>query len=171
MDFYDVVKSRRSIRAYLDKPVEEEKLARIRGAVRQAPTACNKQPFRFLEVGGGSAKEAVLSCYSNDWLRTAPMLMVAVGLPDQAWSRFNGKSIHEVDVAIAMEHLVLAAAAESLATCWICAFDQEAMREALGLSETEIPVAMTPLGYAAKEPAAVPRKPINELFEVLSRQF
>ncbi|MFW5803589.1 MAG: nitroreductase family protein [Verrucomicrobiota bacterium] len=168
MEFYDVVKSRRSIRAYLDKPVEEEKLTRVRNAVRQAPTACNRQPFRFLELRGGAAKEAVLSCYSRDWLRTAPMLMVAVGLPRQAWSRFNGKSIYEVDVAIAMEHLVLSAAAEGLGTCWICAFDQEALREALSLSETEIPVAITPLGYAAKEPDAVPRKPVNELFEVVT---
>ncbi len=169
MDFYDVVTSRRSIRAYRDKPVEKEKLGRIREAVQLAPTACNRQPFRFLEVSGDAPKEAVLSCYSRDWLRTAPMLMVAVGLPSQAWSRFNGKSIHEVDVAIAMEHLVLAATAEGLATCWICAFDQEALREALGLSATEIPVAMTPLGYAAKEPPAVPRKPVNELFEVVCR--
>lgn len=165
MDFYDVVAARRSIRAYRSDAVEEEKLARIREAVRQAPTACNRQPFRFLELREGLAREAVESCYSREWIRSAPLLVVAVGSTSEAWARFNGRSIYDVDVAIALEHLVLAATAEGLGTCWICAFDQEALHDALGLAGDEVAVAITPLGYPAETPGPIQRKPIADLFQ------
>lgn len=164
MDFHDAIRARRSIRYFENTPVEEEKLTRIRDAVRLAPTARNRQPFRFVEVVSTEKRHALCDCYSRDWLQSAPLIIAAVGKPSEAWTRLNGRSICDVDVAIALEHLVLAAAAEGLATCWICAFDQEHAHDALDLPTEETVVALTPLGYGAMAPADIPRKSVEELF-------
>ena len=168
MDFYDVIRNRRSVRSYRDRPVEEEKRVRLREAVRLAPTACNYQPFCFLEIVGPEAREAVAACYPREWFGRAPMYYVAVADPQVAWSRKNGNSSYEIDAAIAMEHLVLAATAEGLATCWICAFDQEELHRALELPAEVVPVAMTPVGYRDGDlPPLPPRKTVDELFRRL----
>ena len=81
----------------------------------------------------------------------------------QAWSRRDNKSYGDVDVTIAMDHLILAATELGLGTCWIAAFDPEAAREVLGLPEGVEPVAFTPLGYAADHPETKRRKPLSDL--------
>jgi nitroreductase len=85
-----------------------------------------------------------------------------LGNRKSGWRR-DGQSYHEVDVAIAVEHLVLAAAVEGLGTCWICAFDREAMHRALGLDADWDPVAVTPLGYADDLSPRTPRKAVSEI--------
>jgi nitroreductase len=165
MEFYDVVRCRRSIRAYEPEPLAEDALTRIIEAVNLAPTACNLQPFRFLLVAAPQTRAAIAACYPQPWLAQAPMIVVALGNADAAWKRLNGSSSHTLDVAIAMEHLVLAAAAEGLGTCWVCAFDQERMRRALGLEPQWEVVAITPLGKPAETPGKQQRKPIAEIVE------
>ena len=85
--------------------------------------------------------------------------------PGSAWKRFDGTSAHVIDVSIAMEHLVLAAAAEGLGTCWVCAFDQKKLHGKLGLGPEWDVVALTPLGFAAVPPKPLQRKKFEELFE------
>ena len=85
-----------------------------------------------------------------------------------SFKRFNGQSAHSIDVAIALEHLVLAAAAEGLGTCWICAFDQDAARLTLRLPDCWEVVAMTPLGRPVGEPSPQTRKPLDEIIERLT---
>ena len=93
----------------------------------------------------------------------APELIIALGNGKTAWQR-DGESIHCVDVAIAFEHLVLAATAEGLGTCWICAFDRDNVSQALALSPEWEPVAITPIGYAADgTPVRSERKPLKEI--------
>jgi nitroreductase len=77
--------------------------------------------------------------------------------------RSDGKNYNDVDLAIAMDHLVLAAANLGLGTCWIAAFDPAAAREVMGLPEGVEPVAFTPLGYPADYPGPKERKPLEEL--------
>lgn len=163
MQFYDVVRARRSVRNFRASPVEPEKLERIFQAVQLAPSACNLQPYRFLVVRSGSLRER-LGSVLQAWVFTAPVLVVALGHRLTAWHR-DGQSIHPIDVAIAVEHLVLAATAEGLGTCWICAFDRTALVHALDLDSTWDPVAVVPIGYPDDPNPQPAHKPIGELFQ------
>jgi nitroreductase len=167
MQFHEVIRKRRSIRGYQSQSVPQEKLDRVWEAVRLAPSACNFQPVRFLLVESAAARATVCECYKAPWLREAPLIVVVLGSRERAWKRVNGTSAHPIDAAIAMEHLVLAAAAEGLGTCWVCAFDQEALHARLKLPPEWEVVALTPLGYPAAEPKPLERKPVSELVQVL----
>ena len=168
MEFYEVLRRRRSVRAYVPEAIPEKVLSRLFEAVQLAPSACNNQPVRFLFVTEAETKHRICACYPRAWLAQAPVVVVALGNKDTAWRRFDGTSAHPLDVAIAMEHLVLAAAAEGLGSCWICAFDQEAMRQALRLPECWEAVALTPLGRPAADPGPQGRKPLDEIIERLT---
>lgn len=166
MDFYDVIAKRCSVRGYQSTSVPEDVLQRLWEAVRAAPSACNFQPVRFLVLASESGRRIACTCYTQSWLAEAPLVVVALGNRETAWKRFDGTSAHSIDVSIALEHLVLAAAAEGLGTCWVCAFDQARLARGLGLAPEWEAVALTPLGYPAAMPAPKPRKPVDELIEV-----
>ncbi len=164
MDFYEVVRKRRSIRRYLPKKVEEEKLNRILEAARLAPSAANKQPWRFIVVKSKELKGKLRAAYDKDWFIEAPAIIVACADPREAWIRSDGEEYWKVDVAIALEHLVLAAANEGLGTCWIAAFKEEEVKKTLKIPNHVRVVAMTPLGYPAEEKGPVSkRKKLSEL--------
>ncbi len=167
MQFYEVLRRRRSIRSYRPDAVPEASLARIWEAVQLAPTACNRQPFQFLLLLSEEKKEAVYRCYGSAWLRQAPAIVVALGDREEAWKRLSGASVHPIDTAIAMEHLVLAAAAEGLGTCWICAFDQDKLHRELDLNPKWEAIALTPLGFPAETPSPRGSKSVGELVRVL----
>ena len=158
MKFYDVVKSRRSVRSYTGDAIDRESLGRICEAVRWAPSACNLQPWMFRVVLNCETRNKICSVYKGDWLKKAPGIVLALGNRDIAWKRVEGNSIIDMDIGIAMEHFVLAAAAEGLGTCWICAFDQDRAHRQFALSPEWEVVAMTPLGYP--DPA-VPLRPFS----------
>ncbi len=166
MEFHDVLKTRRSIRGFKPDPVSQELLDRVFEAVRIAPSACNLQPWKFLVLRTPEPKALVYEVYNRGaWLREAPMIVVALGNRKTAWKRLDGTSAHVIDVSIAMEHLVLAAANEGLGTCWICAFDQAQLHHKLGLSSEWDVVAMTPLGYPDGEVRPFSRKALAEIVE------
>jgi nitroreductase len=165
MDFYEVVERRRSVRAYRREPVEEDKLGRILEAARVAPSAANRQPLRFFVIREAAQRERMLDAYAQPWFAEAPVIICACTTPGTAWSRVDGKNYADVDLAIAMEHLILAATAEGLGTCWIGAFKPDKVRELLDLPPELEPVAMTPLGYAADEEKPTKRKPLDDLVE------
>ncbi len=165
MEFYDVVSKRRSVRAYRTDPVEAEKLDRILNAARQAPTAANRQPLHFYVVCDAALRERLLGAYSQKWFAQAPVIICACARPSQGWQRVDGKNYADVDVTIAMDHLILAATAEGLGTCWIGAFKPDRLRDILELPADLEPVAMTPLGYPATEPGPTSRKELSEIVE------
>lgn len=168
MEFYEVLKKRRSIRLYKDTPVPDEALERILEAIQNAPTACNRQPFKFFIVKDPVIRERLAGTYREDWLKTAPIIVAAASDASAAWRRREGDSIADADTAIAMEHFVLAAAAEGLGTCWICAFERAKANAALGLTDTALNVfAISPLGYAKADPVPFVRKEIKEISEIL----
>lgn len=164
MDFYDVIACRRSIRGYKPDAVPQEAVERIKGAVSLAPSACNRQPLKFVFVTNPEVRKAAASCYTAPWLAEAPMIVLACGDADSAWHRFDGTSAVNIDLGIAMEHLVLSAAAEGLGTCWICAFDIDAMTEACNIPSPWKVLAVTPVGYANAVPRELTRKTDDDLF-------
>lgn len=163
MEFSDLIQKRYSVRAYKPDPVEEAKLSQVLEAARLAPTACNRQPFQIVVVHTAGRQAELKRIYKADWFAQAPLVLCACGLPFQNWVRRDGKNYNDVDVTIAMDHLILAAANLGLGTCWIGAFDPAAAREVLGLPVEVEPIAFTPLGYPADQPKPKDRKPLSEL--------
>jgi nitroreductase len=163
MEFTELIRKRYSVRAYKSDPVEDEVLAQVLEAMRLAPTAANRQPVRFIVVRTAGRQAELRRIYDREWFLQAPLVICACGVPAQTWVRSDGKNYNDVDVAIAMDHLVLAATDLGLGTCWVAAFDLAAAREVLGLPDGVEPVAFTPLGYPADRPGPKERKPLSEL--------
>ena len=164
MDFFELIKKRYSTRAYKPDPVEPEKLVQICEAARLAPTAANRQPFHVLVIQTAEKSALLKRIYGPDWFSDAPVVLCVCGTPGEAWRRRNdGKSYCDVDAAIVMDHIILAATALGLGTCWIGAFDPEAARKVLNLPSEVEPIAFTPLGYAADQPRKKQRKPLADL--------
>ncbi|MCK4283059.1 MAG: nitroreductase family protein [Candidatus Brocadiae bacterium] len=165
MDFYEVIRQRRSIRAYRSDPVEEDRLLRVLDAARVAPSAANRQPVHFTVIRDDALRAKMVEVYSQQWFVQAPVIICACARPSEAWQRSDGKNYADVDLTIAMDHLILAATAEGLGTCWIGAFKQDKLRKLLDLPPELEPVALTPLGYPAEKPDARPRKPLDDMVE------
>ncbi|MGC8874758.1 MAG: nitroreductase family protein [Chloroflexia bacterium] len=163
MEFADLILKRYSVRAYRPDPVEEEKLARVLEAARLAPTAANRQPFQLIVIRTAGRERELRRIYNSKWFVEAPIVICACGLPEEGWIRQDGVNYTMVDVAIAMDHLILAATELGLGTCWIAAFNPQAAREVLGLPEGVEPIAFTPLGYPADQPKPKRRKPLEDL--------
>lgn len=163
MTFLELAEKRYSVRAYKPDPVEEDKLQQVLEAARLAPSATNAQPFQLIVIHTAGREADLRRIYKRDWFVQAPLVICICAIPAQGWVRRDGKNYTEVDVAIAMDHLILAATDLGLGTCWVAAFDAVAAREVLGLPEGVEPIAFTPLGYPADEPGPKKRKPLSEL--------
>ena len=163
MTFSELIRTRYSVRAYKPDPVEDDVLQQVLEAARLAPTAANRQPFQLLVIHTAGREEELRRIYHRDWFVQAPLVICACGVPTQSWVRGDGKKTTDVDVAIVMDHLILAATELGLGTCWVAAFDPAAAREVLGLPEGVEPIAFTPLGYPADQPEEKERKPLSDL--------
>jgi nitroreductase len=163
MEFTTLVESRYSVRSYKTDPIEEKKLQKVLQAMRLAPTATNNQAFQFIVIHTKGRDEELRRIYNKNWFVQAPVVICACGIPAENWVRMDGKNYNDVDVAIAMDHLILAATDAGLGTCWIGAFDAQAAKEVLGLPEGVEPIAFTPLGHPAGEPKPKKRKELSEL--------
>jgi nitroreductase len=164
MVVFEIIRKRRSIRLYEEKPVEQEKLNRVLEAGRLAPSADNCQPWRFIVAINDEVKEKLRASYDEEWFVSAPVIIIGCAVPKEAWVRMDGQEYWMVDVAIAMQNMILAATELGLGTCWIADFDEEAARKALKLPQSVRIVAMTPLGYPAEEKRPVRnRKSLSEI--------
>ena len=150
MDFYDVIRTRRSIRAYKPDPIEPEKLDRILEAGRLAPSACNLQPWAFVLISDPQIRKAFIKVYKQTWICQAPLILIVCADTEKAWKRRDGQEYWQADCAIAMQNMISAATAEGLGTCWIAAFNESSCAELLGLPDNIRPVVITPLGYPAE---------------------
>ena len=163
MEFLELAKKRYSCRAYKSDPVEKEKLQQVLEAAQQAPTACNLQPFQLIVIHTKGREEELRHIYNSSWFTQAPLVICACAIPSESWKRRDGKNYCEVDVTIAMDHLILAAANLGLGTCWIGAFNPDSAREILGLPHNVEPIAFTPLGYPVDQLGRKSRKPLDEI--------
>ena len=163
MGFIELVKARYSCRNYLPTSVEKEKLDYIMECVRLAPSACNKQPWTFRMATDEEDRKKLSQCYNREWFAKAPVMIIASILHNEEWVRADGKQHGNIDIAIAVEHLCLAATEQGLGACWVCNFDSERCKSLFGLSANEEPAVLIPLGYPADEPKDKKRKPIEEI--------
>jgi nitroreductase len=159
MDTLQAILSRRSVRKYRAEPVAAEDLEWILEAGRQAPSAGNRQPWHFVVVTDPDRRQAVAAaCNGQAFMADAGAIICACGLPavSERWYR--------VDPAIALENMVLAARALGYGTCWIGAFDEEAVKSALGIPPELGVLALTPVGVPDESPDPRPRKDMAEVF-------
>jgi nitroreductase len=164
LNVFEAVKTRRSIRKYTDKPVEKEKLLRILEAARLSPSANNNQHCHFVVVSDEAILERLLPAYKREWFVKAPIVIVACSYPSKAWSRMDGESYWKVDSAIAVENMILVAHEAGLGACWVAAFDENKVKEALRIPKEVRLIAMIPLGYPGEKKGPVTdRKSLDEI--------
>ena len=172
MDFYDLIKKRESVRDYEpNRKIEDAVLERILNAGRLAPSACNNQPWTFLVVSSKEKLEEVGACYKKQWFHDAPQILIIIGDKSKSWVRsYDGYNSIETDLAIAMDHIILAAEYENVGTCWIEAYDYKILSEAISLKEDEVIFSITPLGYqneGYQKHGKKERKPLEEIVRVI----
>ena len=147
MDIYQAIRTRKSVRSFLNKDIEEDKLQRILEAVRLAPSAKNTQEWRFVVVRDRQKREQLARAADNQtFVGEAPVVIACCAETDKRVMRC-GLECYPIDVAIAIDHLTLAAAAEGLGTCWIGAFESERVKQILGIPQEIIVVELLILGY------------------------
>ncbi|MHB8127407.1 MAG: nitroreductase family protein [Mobilitalea sp.] len=151
MSLLDIATKRYSVRSYMDKEVEREKILQVLEAGRVAPSAVNFQPLHFIVITDNNMKLKVVEAYPRDWIKAAPVIIVACGDHSKSWKRNDGKDHCDIDAAIAIDHMTLAATELGLGTCWVCAFNAKRCHEILELPEHLEVIALLPLGYPEGE--------------------
>lgn len=152
MDVMEAIRTRRSVRSYRSDPIPDPLRENLEEALQLAPSACNYQPWHFIMVSDNELREQVASaCREQMFMAEAPLIVVGCAVPEQAYQTMGGYwNSAVVDVSIAMDHLMLAAAEAGLGTCWIGAFDEKEVRDILKIPDDVTVVALTPVGYPKK---------------------
>jgi len=161
----DLIKARKSIRSYKLQEVEEDKLDYILNAFRKAPSAKNLQPWKLVVVKNKKIiKDLAIACNNQTFLEEAPILIAACAKENEAYGTMGGyMNSYPIDIALALEHLILAAAEQGLGTCWIGAFKEQLVKDILGVPADVKVVALTPVGYPSREASIRGRKPLSEI--------
>ena len=155
MEFYDVVKSRKSIKKFKNTPVNKEKLTKMIEAAMMSPSWKNNTSYKFILVDEKNKLEQISKSIMNkddsaaQSILEAPMTAVIVADPD-ASGEVENREYYLVDSAIAMEHFILSATNEGYGTCWIAAIDEDIIKKALSIPQSYKVVAMTPIGEIAE---------------------
>lgn len=170
MEFYECVRTRRSVRLYRPDPIPDDVLNRVLDTARIAPSGANRQPTKFILIKDEDLKRKLVPlCGGQSFLRQASLIIVACG-ENIHFDRggYMGDLSMLVDVSIAVDHLTLAARAEGLGTCWIGRFNNEEIKKLLQIPKDVNVVAVLPIGYprgeAFKEPGA--RRSLSEIFSI-----
>jgi len=194
VDVFDVISKRRSIRSYKPDGIPDDVLDRLLDAMRLAPSAANRQPWKFIVVRDKAmkAKLAAACKFSpgrpngQEFIAGAPAVVVACGSEKAARARYykgdqvftadgwaaaearkEGAVDYEsrllVDLAIALDHLALAALEEGLGTCWVAGLDERALKELLSIPDDMRAPLVMPIGYPESWPEPRPRKPLREI--------
>jgi len=150
--FLDLCKKRCSVRSYENRAIHPDDLNYLLEAARLAPSAVNFQPWQFIVIQQEENRISLQESYPRDWFKTAPLYIVVCGDHQQSWKRKADNKDHcDIDIAIAVEHICLAAAEIGLGTCWVCNFEPDIVRQCLQLPEHIEPIAILPVGYPNSE--------------------
>ncbi len=167
MELLDITMRRRSIRAFADRPLEEEKLQRILEIVSLAPSAGNLQAHEIYVVTDRRQKQALAKAsLGQEFVAAAPVVLVFCACPERSAGRYGerGRNLYSLqDATIACTYAMLAVTDLGLATVWVGAFGDNAVSCAIGLKADIRPVALLPIGYAAEHPTATSRRSLSDL--------
>ena len=167
MDYFEVVNRRRSIRAFEATPVEEPKLQRILEAANRAPSAGNLQAYEIYVVKRpGLRRRLAQAALDQEFVAQAPVALVFCTHPARSEWRYRarGASLYALqDATIACTFAMLAATALGLGSVWVGAFNEEGVRQAIGVDMNLRPVAILALGHAAEAPGASRRRSLSDL--------
>jgi nitroreductase len=167
MTLLEICKKRFSVRSFQKRTVSDEELNYLLEAARFAPSAVNLQPWHFIVIKADENRQALHECYHREWFKSAPLYIVVCADHYQSWKRKDEKDFADVDVAIAIEHISLAATEIGLGTCWVCNFDPLKLHQTLSLPDHIEPIAIIPVGYPDLDIyAQIPiklRKPLSEI--------
>ena len=151
MEVIEAIKKRRSVRGYLDRPIENKKLNLILESARLAPSASNRQEWRFIVVKDKSTRERLMrAAKDQSFVGEAPVVIACCADEPSNHVMTCGQLCYPIDIAIAIEHMVLKATEEGLGTCWIGAFYEDKVKEILNIPDNIWVVQMLILGYAKK---------------------
>jgi nitroreductase len=167
MDVLEAIKGRRSIRMFKNDKVPTRLIEMLVDAAQQAPSAGNVQPWEFIIIHEPKTKkELVHAALDQMFMAEAPVVIVVCANEELAAKRYGirGRTLYCIqDTAAAMQNILLAAYSLGLGTCWVGAFDEEGVREILGISQDVRPVAIVPVGYPAESPSPRTRRPSSQL--------
>ncbi len=162
MDIKEVIQKRYSCRNYKDTLVSDEKLKSILEAARLAPSASNRQQYKFIVIKDKEKREKLAEISGQSFIAEAPIIIAGISLePERVMS--CEVPTYAVDLAIAMEHIALQACAEGLGSCWIGSFPQEETKNILEVPEEYKIVALMPIGYSADSKELKEKKDLEEL--------
>lgn len=161
MALLDLLKHRKSVRDFLDRPVEREKITMCLEAARLAPSACNSQPWKFIVVDDRQLKNrlcaaALSGIYSmNSFCKMAPVIVVIISEKSRFLARiggmFRGTKYYLIDIGIAGEHFILQAEDLGLGTCWVGWFNERAVKSILNIPQHKKIDILIALGYYDRE--------------------
>lgn len=158
MNFLELCEKRYSVRKYSAEAVSDDDLRYVLECARMAQSAVNFQPWKFVVVRSEAAKADIRRCYDREWFASAPLYIVALRDVNANWVHSSdGKPHGDIDVAIAVEHICLAAAERGLGTCWVANYDTELLNQLFGDAEHEA-VAIVPIGHIAADCPYAPKK-------------
>lgn len=175
--FLDLVRKRRSCRDYSEAPVSDEMINNCLEAARLAPSACNKQPWRFIivrdcELRRKLCTDGLLPGISMPWAQKAPVIAVLCAetsiITHTLAPMISKVQYHLIDIGIAGEHFVLAAESQGLGTCWIGWFNEKQVRKILKLSSSFQILSLISLGYP-ENPSKTPEETKRMKLEEISR--
>lgn len=169
------ITNRRSIRKYMPRPVEDEKIYEILESARIAPSGSNTQPWHFIIVKDDAKRQQLAEAsHKQSWMNSAPVFIVCVAdirvrnqedselSLDESYPDMALKQIIR-DTTIATDHLVLSAQQQGLGTCWVAWFTQDEIRPLLGIPKDKFVLAIITVGYADETPKPRPRKALEEI--------
>jgi nitroreductase len=167
LDLFEAIEKRRSIRKFKPNPIPDEHLKKILEAGRLAPSGGNRQPWYFIVATDSETKKALSIAANNQgFISDAAVIITALGDPgvSSKTSTSSTRILHKQDPMIAIEHMVLAAAALGYGTCWIGAFNENEVKRILKIPENLVVVALLPVGVPDQDPVPKPRKAFKEIF-------
>lgn len=180
-DFLNLIKFRRSIRKFSDKPIEEDKLNLILESARLAPSSSNSQPWHFVVVNDKEVMNKLvdavpLGIRPNIWFSNAPIVIACLAKPhiiEHKFAKILANDFHSIDTAIAIEHMVLAATSLGIGTCWVGWFDQKKVKKILSVPRGWDVVMLLPLGYPEDKSSdegmgGIKPRPRKELSQIIS---
>ena len=163
MEVMEAIKARRSIRNYADRPVEEEKLNLVLEAGRLAPSAANRQEWRYVVVKDSETRQKLMKAAKGQgFVGQAPVVIAACAETDNH-AMSCGQLCYPIDVAISVDHMTLKALEEGLGTCWVGAFYEDEVKKTLGIPDDIRVVELLTLGYPTDTPPPRPRLSLSDI--------